>query len=83
MFLKVMGHGRNLRILFDKEIEVVETLLDSIDLQTVRYNLAEQNHKNVLHIVLDKELVVVVPCNVYDIYIENDYGNTLDRLGKR
>lgn len=79
MFLKVMGHGRYLRVFFDKEIEIVETLLDNIDLQNVRYNLTEQNHKDVLHIVLDKELVVVVPCDIYDIFIENDYGVTLFR----
>ena len=83
MFLKVVGHGKNLRILFTKEIESTKTLLKDVDLQNVRYNLTEEGQENVLKIVLDRELVVVVPCNVYDIYIENDYGNTLDRLGKR
>ena len=93
MFIKILGSGKSLRLIFEREVssETIEfknndTENDIKELENdknlVIYNLLKgvSNINKILKIVLDNKYVIFVP-DSYVVYIENDRGDTLDKIG--
>lgn len=93
MFIKILGNGKSLRLIFEREVssETIEfknndTENDIKELENdknlVIYNLLKDVSKinKILKIVLDNKYVIFVP-DSYVVYIENDRGDTLDKIG--
>lgn len=93
MFIKILGRGKSLRLIFEREVssETIEfknndTENDIKELENdknlVIYNLLKDVSKinKILKIVLDNKYVIFVP-DSYVVYIENDRGDTLDKIG--
>lgn len=93
MFIKILGSGKSLRLIFEREVssETIEfknndTENDIKELEKdknlVIYNLLKDVSKinKILKIVLDNKYVIFVP-DSYVVYIENDRGDTLDKIG--
>lgn len=93
MFIKILGNGKSLRLIFEREVssETIEfknndTENDIKELENdknlVIYNLLKDVSKinKILKIVLDNKYVIFIP-DSYVVYIENDRGDTLDKIG--
>lgn len=93
MFIKILGNGKSLRLIFEREVssETIEfknndTENDIKELENdknlVIYSLLKDVSKinKILKIVLDNKYVIFVP-DSYVVYIENDRGDTLDKIG--
>lgn len=93
MFIKILGNGKSLRLIFEREVssETIEiknndTENDIKELENdknlVIYNLLKDVSKinKILKIILDNKYVIFIP-DSYVVYIENDRGDTLDKIG--
>lgn len=93
MFIKILGNGKSLRLIFEREVssETIEFKNNDTenyikelenDKNLVIYNLLKDVSKinKILKIVLDNKYVIFIP-DSYVVYIENDRGDTLDKIG--